>query len=43
VVQLCRKGISPIDAGPDFTASDLTELKSLDGLLTRFLTFSRPG
>jgi hypothetical protein len=43
VVQLCRKGISPMDAGPDFTASDLADLQNLGDLLTRFLTFSRPS
>jgi hypothetical protein len=43
VVQLCRKGISPMDAGPDFTASDLAELRSLDDLIARFLAFSRPA
>jgi GAF domain-containing protein len=42
VVQLCRKGISALDAGPDFTASDLADLKNISDLLTRFLTFSRP-
>jgi hypothetical protein len=41
VVQLCRKGISPIDAGPDFTASDLAELKGLTNLLVRFLALNR--
>jgi GAF domain-containing protein len=43
VVQLCRKGISALDAGPDFTASDLADLKNISDLLTRFLTFSRPS
>jgi len=41
VVQVCRKGISPIDAGPDFTTTDLTELKGLSSLLSRFLALSR--
>ena len=41
VVQLCRKGISPTDAGPDFTASDLAALKGLGDLLTRFLALGR--
>jgi len=41
VVQLCRKGISPIDAGPDFTPSDLAEVKNLGELLTRFLSLLR--
>jgi len=41
VVQVCRKGISPIDAGPDFTATDLAELQGLSGLLSRFLALGR--
>jgi hypothetical protein len=41
VVQLCRKGVSPLDAGPDFTATDLAELKGLSNLLVRFLALSR--
>jgi GAF domain-containing protein len=43
VVQLCRKGISPMDAGPDFNSHDLAELKSLTHLLARFLALSRPS
>jgi GAF domain-containing protein len=43
VVQLCRKGISPTDAGPDFTAKDLAELKNLGDLFTRFLCLGRPA
>jgi len=43
VVQLCRKGTSPTNAGPDFAASDLNELKNLGDLLARFLTLSRPS
>jgi len=42
VVQLCRKGRSPIDAGQDFFASDLAELKELTNLLVRLLAVSRP-
>jgi hypothetical protein len=42
VVQLCRKGISLLDAGPDFCASDLAELKELSSLLVRLLAVSRP-
>jgi GAF domain-containing protein len=38
VVQFCRKGITPMDAGPDFTALDLDLLKNLNDLLARFLT-----
>jgi hypothetical protein len=41
VVQLCRKGISLLDAGPDFAASDLAELKGLSNLLVRFLALTR--
>jgi hypothetical protein len=41
VVQLCRKGVSLLDAGPDFAARDLTELKSISGLLSRFLVLIR--
>jgi hypothetical protein len=43
VVQVCRKGISPTDAGPDFTATDLAELKGLSSVLSRFLELSRPS
>ena len=41
VVQICRKGISPTDAGPDFSAADLAELQGLSPLLSRFLALSR--
>ncbi len=41
VVQLCHKGISPVDAGPDFTPIDLAQLQGLSGLLSRFLALSR--
>lgn len=41
VVQLCRKGISLMDAGPDFSASDLSELKELIPLLVRLLAVGR--
>ena len=37
VVQISRKGQSPVDAGPDFTSRDLSELQALNGLLGRFL------
>ena len=43
VVQLCRKGISPTDAGPDFTASDLADLRMLGDTLARFLAITRPA
>ena len=41
VLQICRKGISALDAGPDFTASDLAEVKGLGDLLARFLACGR--
>jgi GAF domain len=41
VVQLCRKGSSSTDAGPDFTAGDLAELKGLGNFLTRLLALKR--
>lgn len=41
VVQICRKGISPTDAGPDFTTTDLAELQGLSGVLSRFLALLR--
>jgi hypothetical protein len=41
VAQLCRKGSSPIDAGPDFTATDLTMLQDLSSLFSRFLALHR--
>jgi hypothetical protein len=37
VVQISRKAHSLADAGPDFTAKDLTELRGLNNLLGRFL------
>ncbi len=40
-VQLCRKGVSPADAGPDFTARDLAELKTMIAPLARLLAFCR--
>ena len=42
VVQLCRKGISALDAGPDFSSKDLAELQTLNDLLGRFLALNRP-
>jgi len=41
VVQLCRKGISPMDAGPDFNAQDLADVQALNDLLARFLALDR--
>jgi GAF domain len=43
VVQLCRKGISTLDAGPDFSTKDLAEVKALGELLARFLSLHRPA
>jgi hypothetical protein len=37
VVQICRKGASLSDAGPDFTSRDLSELQSLNPALSRLL------
>jgi hypothetical protein len=38
VAQICRKGASPIDAGPDFTSRDVSELQGLNHALGRLLT-----
>ena len=38
VAQICRKGASLTDAGPDFTQRDLSELQSLNQSLERLLT-----
>lgn len=38
VVQICRKGASLTDAGPDFTQRDLTELQSLNKALDKLLS-----
>ncbi len=37
VAQICRKGASPTDAGPDFSQRDLSELQSLNPALERLL------
>jgi hypothetical protein len=37
VVQISRKALSLSDAGPDFTAKDLTELRGLNNILGRLL------
>lgn len=42
VVQICRKGASLTDAGPDFTSRDLSELQSLNQALSRLLAM-RPS
>lgn len=41
VAQICRKGESAGDAGPDFSAKDLTDLQALNALLGRFLALHR--
>jgi hypothetical protein len=41
VVQICRKGASMMDAGPDFTPRDLSELNGLNQVLGRFLALCR--
>jgi hypothetical protein len=38
VAQICRKGASVTDAGPDFTSRDLSELQGLNHALGRLLT-----
>jgi hypothetical protein len=38
VAQICRKGASLTDAGPDFTQRDLSELQNLNRSLERLLT-----
>jgi len=43
VAQLCRKGSSPAEAGPDFTTGDLAALQGLNSLLSRFLALSLPA
>jgi hypothetical protein len=37
VAQISRKAHSPVDAGPDFTAKDLSELRGLNNVLGHFL------
>lgn len=41
VVQISRKGESPLDSGPDFVAADLRRLLGLQDLLVRFLALPR--
>jgi hypothetical protein len=43
VVQICRKGASLSDAGPDFTSRDLSELQSLNPALSRLLALRPPA
>jgi hypothetical protein len=42
VAQICRKGASLTDAGPDFTSRDLSELQSLNKALGKLLALCRP-
>jgi hypothetical protein len=42
VAQICRKGASLTDAGPDFTSRDLSELQGLNKALVRLLSLCRP-
>jgi len=41
VAQICRKGASLTDAGPDFTARDVSELQSLNEALDKLLALCR--
>jgi len=41
VVQICRKGVSLTDAGPDFGTRDLSELQNLSGALGRLMALCR--
>ena len=41
VAQICRKGDSAGDAGPDFSPKDLSDLQALNALLGRFLALHR--
>lgn len=41
VAQICRKGASPITAGPDFSSRDLSELTGINQTLCRFLALCR--
>ena len=41
VAQICRKGASPMTAGPDFSARDLSELNGMNQTLCRFLALCR--
>lgn len=42
VAQICRKGSSLTDAGPDFTSRDLSALQGLNKTLGRLLALCRP-
>ena len=41
VAQICRKGASPMTAGPDFSSRDLSELNGINQALGRFLALCR--
>ncbi len=41
VAQICRKGASLTDAGPDFTSRDLSEMQGLNQALGRVLALRR--
>jgi len=41
VAQICRKGASPMTAGPDFSSRDLSELTGINQTLCRFLALCR--
>ena len=43
VVQLCRKGVSAMDAGPDFNQADISRLRQIGESLARFLSLTRPS
>jgi hypothetical protein len=43
VAQICRKGNSPTDAGPDFNSRDLSELNGLSATLARLLALCSSG
>lgn len=43
VAQICRKGASLGEAGPDFTQRDLSQLQSLNPALVRLLALCRTG
>jgi hypothetical protein len=43
VMQICRKGASLADAGPDFTQRDLAELQNLNNSLEKLLSLCQTG
>lgn len=42
VAQICRKGVSLSEAGPDFTSRDLSEMQGLNQALGKLLALRRP-